>query len=112
MRVLAILMILAASGAQAAADTRELVTTIVMECNELQTQICKKADVIKDELRPNAQSTLEIEDAEYDRLHDFVKLSIGTTKSAPDKAHNKRIKLNTSLTGLNAGLAQLGTIHG
>ena len=88
--------------------TRELVTTIVMECNELQTQICKKADVIKDELRPSAQETLEIDDPEYDRLHDFVKLQIG---SKPEKAQSKRIKINTSLSGMNAGLAQLGTIH-
>ena len=88
--------------------TRQLVTAIVEECNALQTTICQKADVIKDELRPSAQATLEIEDAEYDRLHDFVKFQ---AEAKVDKAQNKRIKINTSLSGLNAGLAQIGTIH-
>lgn len=90
-------------------NLRDLITAIVEECNELQTIICKKADLIKDELRPAAKGTLELEDAEYDRLHDFVKLA---KKDESDKTVSKKAKINTSLSAYNVGLSTLGDMRG
>lgn len=85
-------------------DVRQLVTAIVEECRELQSKICQKADLIKLELRPNAKGTLGIEDAEYDRLHDFVKLSAEEDDRSAEKAVNKRVQITSSITSFNQGL--------
>jgi hypothetical protein len=93
-------------------DLKTLIAAIVEECQELQRQICKKADIIKEELRPAAKTTLGVEDAEYDRLHDFVKLSINDDPRSEEKAISKRATINTSLSSFNIGMTTLGAKNG
>lgn len=80
-------------------------TAVVVECQELQGQICRLADKIKDGLKPQAQELLEIEDAEYDRLQAIVRLEMAATPRADELKVRAKHKINTSLSGMNAGMA-------
>lgn len=89
-------------------DTRSLVSAIVEECQALQGLICKKADSIKLDLRPNAKDVLGIEDVEYDRLVDFVKLQNKDDDRSKEKAVNKRTQISSSISSFNMGLMTIG----
>lgn len=88
---------------------RDLVRAVIAECEVLQGEICQLADTIKDNLKPAAQKHLELEDAEYDRLHAIVRMTAADTPRAEDKAQSKKVAFTTSVTGFHAGLAALGS---
>jgi hypothetical protein len=92
---------LAAFGVENPKTLRELVTMLVDAADMIQTDICKKADMIKDGLRPSAKLELGIEDEEYDRLHDVVKFSMAGTDKAKAKAHDVRVTTAQSIHAFN-----------
>lgn len=85
-------------------DSRDLVSAIVMECQELQGNICRLADTIKDGLHPQAKESLGVEDEEFDRLCDIAKTVSKGTPKAEVSAVNKKVKINNSITAFHAGL--------
>lgn len=82
-------------------DLASLVRQVVDECDDLQGIICKKADIIRDELRPDIKEHLEIDDPEYDRLTDVMKLGLGTEKTRT-RIPVKINKVKGSIAGFNA----------
>ena len=88
-------------------DVRDLVTAVVLECQEFQRDICKLADKIKDELRPAAMNELGIEDQEYERLYDITKTSVKGTPKAELSVGSKKIKIQESICHFNTGLSVL-----
>jgi hypothetical protein len=89
---------------------RELVSQLVDAAEMLQTDICKLADMIKDDLRPNAQKELGVTDEEYDRLHDIVKFSAAGTVKGKDKAKEKKVEVADSVHNYNEALGLVPTV--
>jgi hypothetical protein len=89
---------------------RELVSQLVDAAEMLQTDICKLADMIKDDLRPNAQRELGVTDEEYDRLHDIVKFSNAGTAKGKDKAKDKKVEVAESVHNYNEALGLVPTV--
>lgn len=75
----------------------ELLTQVVMVCDDMQTDICQLADVVRDDLRPKVQEQLGIDDPEYRRLADVMKLKLGTEK-AEARIDPRVKKTNASMT--------------
>lgn len=86
---------------------KDLVSAIVMECQELQREICGLADKIKLELRPAAIAAMEVEKPEYDRLLDLAQLTAKTTDRAKDRVTGKKATINQSVTNFHTGLTEL-----
>lgn len=86
---------------------RELVSMVVMQCQDLQRKICGLADTIKEELRPKAMKRLEVEDEEYDRLHDLVRASLKDTPRALEKVQTKKVEIHQSISNFNVGLVAM-----
>lgn len=84
---------------------KDLVTDVILECQELQSEICDLADKIKEELRPQAQEALGLEDPEYDRLHDIVRMTDQDTPKAADNLNNKKVTITKSMTAFNIGVS-------
>lgn len=85
-------------------DVKSLIVAIVEECTVLQSEICDKADTIKHILRPNAKGILGIEDEEYSRLEDFVKLAAKDDDKSMEKIVSKKALINSSIQSFNAGM--------
>ena len=90
-------------GIEKPKDTRQLVRGLVDACEMLQTDICGKADLIKDNLRPKAQKHLGVEDEEYDRLFTIVRFS-GGGASKPKKVQDVKVKTAESVSNFNRAL--------
>jgi hypothetical protein len=86
---------------------KDLVSAIVMECQELQAQICGLADKIKDELHPAAQARLEVEDEEFDRLVALTRLTAKTSERAQNLVTTKKAAINASVSNFHQGIVAL-----
>jgi len=86
---------------------KDIVSAVIVECQDLQREICGLADTIKDGLRVEVKDLLEIDEPEYNRLHDMVKLGMTNTPRADEKAVKKKHGINVSFTGMNAGMAAI-----
>lgn len=82
-------------------DFYELVSFVVMACQDLQSEICGLADQIKDDLRPAAMRTAEIQDEEYNRLHKLVQLRVKDTARTEDRVRAVRGTIDSSISNFN-----------
>lgn len=89
---------------------RELVGQLVDAAEMLQTDICKLADMIKDDLRPNAQKELDVTDEEYDRIHDIVKFTAAGTPKGQDKAKDKKVEVANSVHNYNEAMGLVAAV--
>lgn len=99
---------LGALGVTEPKDLKDLLTKVISACRGIQGDICSLADDIKDTLRPRAMAELEVEDAEYDRLHGLVKLASSTKPNAPTRIYNKKAVITASVSNYNAAITLLG----
>lgn len=87
-----------------------LVLVCVSACEELQGDICRLADTIKDGYRPSAKKALGVTDEEYDRLHDIMKFSMGGTPKGDDKATKKKVEVAQSVSNFNQAMGVVAEI--
>jgi hypothetical protein len=82
---------------------KDLMSIAIMGCEDLQAEICKLADEAK-AMNEGAQALLDVQDAEYDRLHLLVKLEASDKPRAKDTIHEKKTAIHASVHHFNEAL--------
>ena len=83
------------------ASLSELTTVAVEKCDGLQSTICAKADIVRDDLRPSIKKDLQIEEPEYNRIVDIMKIHQGPKKQTT-RMDGKVKKVGSSFTNFNS----------
>lgn len=87
------------------ADLKQLLAKIIDEADIIQTEICQLADKIKDDIKPEVIELLGVENVEYDRLFDLVKV-----EAKPEKITAKKSKFTTIVKNFQDGVRSIKSL--
>ena len=92
------------------ATLSELVEQVIEHCDGLQGTICQLSDQISEGIRPSVKEELAIDDPEYRRLEDVMRLKMGTEK-AEQRIPSRIKKVEESIDGFTTASKEIKKIH-